>query len=112
MTCAADAERIAGMSALTDGVGDALPTPVEGVAGELDDAERAHHLHRVWERPGFTGLRASEAVHRDDLDLVRKAGSRAWSQLQNTCSEVRRPIPAIGQTHIVSTGVMSMMTVT
>lgn len=49
---------------------DALPTPVRGVAGELDDVEGIHHLDRVGQLVDGSGLVSGEPVHCDDLDEV------------------------------------------
>lgn len=92
-------ERIAGMPAMAESLLlDALPGAVEGVAGELDDVERVHHLDRVREGFGGGGLEAGEPVHRDHLDPVpERCGLLLEPGLEHrfreTRGHVQRPQP-------------------
>ena len=52
------------------GLLNALPAPIQPVAGEADDVERIHHGDRVGQLFGGGGLEAAEPVHRDDLDPI------------------------------------------
>ena len=48
----------------------ALPAPVETIAGEADHVERDHHGNGGGELFRGGGLEPGEPVHRDDLDPV------------------------------------------
>jgi hypothetical protein len=79
-------QRVVGAAAVTvDGLLDAAPAAVQGVAGEADDMERVHHRCRVGEFLGGGGLEPGEPVHRDDLHGVtpglRPAGEPGLERL-------------------------------
>ena len=70
--CAArGVERVVFAAAVSvDGLLDAAPALVEGVAGQADHVEGIHDRGRVGQLFASRGLEAGEAVHRDDLHRV------------------------------------------
>ena len=64
-------ERVTGAASVSvDGLLDASPASVEGVAGEADHVEGIHDGGRVGQFLGGGGLEPGEPIHRDDLDSV------------------------------------------
>ena len=115
-------ERVAGVTAVPECVLlDALPGPVERVAGQADDVERVHHRDRVGELFGRGGLEPGEPVHRDHLDParpLRRPGGEPLLEhlLRAALDHVQQPGRAGARADAgpvpSRTGVRSMITVT